>query len=357
MLPQKTEKEKGGAAHAELASDSAQKNSNQTANGSASASSNVVANPSVPKSIASGGGSPQTALPTGVLNALGGLKTLAGSAFALHVTPANGNQEGNGQGTNDQQQGNANSDGANQNSTTAGLELSPLAGSTSAGSFAVEAAHAESGLQNTQSLTTAFSAPGNWSASTPVTNAGEGSTAGSVVSTAPEVSEVQDEDLTSAPQTVRTVQIQLAGEGDGRVDLRLVQHGDGLSVSVRASDSALTKGLQDNLPELSARLAAEKYQTHTFLPEAGSTNASTSSSSEDHNGQSQDQSNGRSFSQSSDGRQSDSQSNSRQNSQGQQDDGAGWWRRMNALGKLSSSSSSSTSSSVSGEQSNTSVNP
>ncbi len=127
----------------------------------------------------------------------------------------------------------------------------------------------------------------NWSAATSAVPPQDPSTGPTVASTTVEVDEIGGEDPTSSPQTVRTVQVQIVGEGDGRVDLRLVQHGDGLSVSVRSSDSALTKGLQENLPELSARLAADKYQTHAFLPAVGNTNGSSSTSSEDHAGQSQ----------------------------------------------------------------------
>jgi hypothetical protein len=64
------------------------------------------------------------------------------------------------------------------------------------------------------------------------------------------------------------------------VDLRLVEHAGGLSVSVRSSDSSLTRGLQEHLPELSDRLEAARYQTQTWLPAASQTPSGGSSTGE-----------------------------------------------------------------------------
>jgi hypothetical protein len=69
---------------------------------------------------------------------------------------------------------------------------------------------------------------------------------------------------TSAP--VRAVRVQLAAEGNQRVDLTLVERAGALSVSVRSADSNLARSLQDHLPDLSARLGEQRYQTETWTP-------------------------------------------------------------------------------------------
>jgi hypothetical protein len=112
-----------------------------------------------------------------------------------------------------------------------------------------------------------------------------------------ETREIAEQGPVAAPQPVRTLQLQLAREGEGRVDLRLVEHAGGLSVTVRASDSALTRGLQDNLPELSARLAADKYQTHILLPAANEASTTLAGSSDQPAGKSYEPGGGRNFSQ------------------------------------------------------------
>ena len=156
----------------------------------------------------------------------------------------------------------------------------------------------------------------------------------SVAAAAP-VAEIETEDPTGVAQPVRTLQLQLGGTGDQRVDLRLIEHAGGLSVSVRASDSSLTRGLQDNLPELSARLAAEHYQTQTWLPAAGQTSAGGHSSGSSE--QSPDQRGGRQSSQ--DGSSSGGQGHSQQGRE--QDQTPTWWRQMAALGDAPASSSAS----------------
>jgi Flagellar hook-length control protein FliK len=272
---------------------------------------------------------------------------LSGSAFAMHITPAvANNQNGAGQG-NPNQQENSNQDPE----SAATAALTPTA---SASGDPTTSKLLLSNTPQTQSSVEAQQVPGlssapiaAWPAAASSTAAPQQTNARSTISTTWEAGEIGAEEATGAPQTVRTVQVQLTGEGEGRVDLRLVQHGDGLSVSVRASDSALTKGLQENLPELSARLAAEKYQTHTFLPAATETasGGSSSGSSDRHSGQSQDQASNRSFSQNGNG----GQSNQRE----QPDQGAAWWRQLAALNKLSASLSNSTA----GAQSSQAVQP
>ncbi len=148
--------------------------------------------------------------------------------------------------------------------------------------------------------------------------------------------------------------MQLGGEGQSKVEVRLVEHAGGLSVSVRASDSALTKGLQDNLPDLSARLAVERYQTHTFLPpmNEASNGGSSFGSPDQSSGQSHEQKGRGNLSQQGGdggGRQQQGQSGGQQ-PQGQE---TARWRQLAALGNLPFPASSS----VSGSQPATPANP
>jgi hypothetical protein len=62
------------------------------------------------------------------------------------------------------------------------------------------------------------------------------------------------------------VRVQLAAEGNQRVDLTLVERAGALSVSVRSADSNLARSLQEHLPDLSARLGEQRYQTETWMP-------------------------------------------------------------------------------------------
>jgi hypothetical protein len=79
----------------------------------------------------------------------------------------------------------------------------------------------------------------------------------------------------SAP--VRAVRVQLAAEGNQRVDLTLVERGGALSVSVRSADSNLARSLQEHLPDLSARLGEQRYQTETWTPRVELPSASAGS--------------------------------------------------------------------------------
>jgi hypothetical protein len=65
---------------------------------------------------------------------------------------------------------------------------------------------------------------------------------------------------------MRAVRVQLAAEGNQRVDLTLVERAGALSVSVRSADSNLARSLQEHLPDLSARLGEQRYQTETWTP-------------------------------------------------------------------------------------------
>jgi len=86
---------------------------------------------------------------------------------------------------------------------------------------------------------------------------------------APTASSASAPELPSQPsEPVRAVRVQLATEGNQRVDLTLVERAGTLSVGVRSADSNLTRALQEHLPDLSARLAGERYQTELWTPRA-----------------------------------------------------------------------------------------
>jgi hypothetical protein len=273
---------------------------------------------------------------------------LSGAAFALHVTPAGNHSEATqktastaGVGANAVQilptsaatatpVDNAPSDpGAVAGGVIdpAGLLVSSTLAAGSARSRQVSAIGASLDAADT----TPWSAP----TSSPALLGDQAKPAESVTPAAP-VTEVDVEDPAGSAQPVRTLQLQLGGTGDQRVDLRLVEHAGGLSVSVRASDSNLTRGLQDNLPELSSRLAAEHYQTQAWLPAAGQTSAGGHSAGSFE--QAPDQRGGRQSSQ-GDSPSSGGQGNPQQGRQ--QDQTPAWWRQMATLGGAADSVSTS----------------
>ena len=306
--------------------------------------------------------------------ALNGLKSLPGAAFAMHITPAASQSNGI---HNDTSQNNAGQNNAGQNnpnrtnasprnasqangraSSGASDATSPnpsesVGAGTSApllsasGDLAVNGAHAQAipdTTPNAANLPAAMHIVSSASAA-PLASLNDHAASAESTPRIGETREIAEQGPVAAPQPVRTLQLQLAREGEGRVDLRLVEHAGGLSVTVRASDSALTRGLQDNLPELSARLAADKYQTHILLPAANEASTTLAGSSDQPAGKSYEPGGGRNFSQNGAGSGGDGagRQNSGQHggqSGGEQNQPSAWWRQMAALGKLSSADSS-----------------
>ena len=68
--------------------------------------------------------------------------------------------------------------------------------------------------------------------------------------------------------TVRSAHVQIAGEGNERVDVRLYERAGTLSVSVRAADADLAKSLQQHTSELTTQLASGHYKTELWTPAA-----------------------------------------------------------------------------------------
>jgi hypothetical protein len=95
---------------------------------------------------------------------------------------------------------------------------------------------------------------------------------------APNVAPAAPPELPSqANAPLRAVRVQLAAEGNQRVDLTLVERAGALSVSVRSADSNLARSLQEHLPDLSARLGEQRYQTETWTPRVELPSASAGS--------------------------------------------------------------------------------
>jgi hypothetical protein len=63
--------------------------------------------------------------------------------------------------------------------------------------------------------------------------------------------------------------LQLKGEDNRRVDVRLVDRGGELHVSVKAGDAELAQTLQEHMPELTSRLDAERLTAEVWLPQFG----------------------------------------------------------------------------------------
>jgi hypothetical protein len=286
-------------------------------------------------------------LPPAAAAALGGLKSLSGAAFAMHITPtANPSNVSSALAAPSSEQPDS---AVNQSNDKAGspdladslppVTLPTISGSQPQPSETANAGTPPIGLPVPPLMLNA-----------PMPTADTAAASGEPAPISLEPVEIASENTDGLAQPVRTVQLQLAGEGAGRVDLRLVEHAGGLSLSVRATDTVLTRGLQDNLPELSARLAAERYQTHTFLPSVGEASGGAFLGSSDQpSGQAQQESGGRAFSQGGSGyggdggRQQAGQQGGQHSGQdagqegGQSEEPSAWLRHLTTLTSLSSS--------------------
>ena len=92
---------------------------------------------------------------------------------------------------------------------------------------------------------------------------------------------------------MRNVQVQLAADNNQRVNLKVMDIGGELRVSVRTSDPALAQTLQDRMPELTGRLEQQHYRTEVWTPrveradESSSSQSGASSSQSDNSGREQ----------------------------------------------------------------------
>lgn len=85
-----------------------------------------------------------------------------------------------------------------------------------------------------------------------------------IVSTAADAAEAVREAANSEP--VKNVHMQLVSEDNRRVDVRLVDRGGELHVSVKSGDLNLTQDLQSHMHELTSRLDKQHFQTEVWMP-------------------------------------------------------------------------------------------
>jgi hypothetical protein len=71
---------------------------------------------------------------------------------------------------------------------------------------------------------------------------------------------------TAAPDPLRNILLQLKSEDNRRVDVRLIDRGGELHVSVKSVDPALAQQLQEHMPELTSRLSEQQFSHEVWVP-------------------------------------------------------------------------------------------
>ncbi|MBV8829426.1 MAG: hypothetical protein JO108_09405 [Acidobacteriaceae bacterium] len=93
----------------------------------------------------------------------------------------------------------------------------------------------------------------------------------------------------SSNSSINHVQVQLQGDNNQRVDVRLVDNNGELRVSVRTSDANLAQSLGERIPELTSRLDSQRLHSEVWTPGAspqGRTESSATSFSNSQSGNS-----------------------------------------------------------------------
>jgi hypothetical protein len=119
------------------------------------------------------------------------------------------------------------------------------------------------------------------------------------------------------------MQVQINGQDNLRIDLRLVERSGTLSMSVRSLDSSLNRSLQDHLPELMTKLADQPGQAEWWTPK---TPAADGSNGPGHDSRSKENSPG------SQGQQSPTSQDSGKQQGGRQSHQPKWVEELAALG-------------------------
>jgi hypothetical protein len=83
------------------------------------------------------------------------------------------------------------------------------------------------------------------------------------------------------PEPVRNVHMQVIGDNNSRVDVRLMDRGGELHVSVKSGDVNLAQNLQDHMPELTSRLEQQQFQTEVWIPKLADNGKSEMSGTRD----------------------------------------------------------------------------
>ncbi len=89
----------------------------------------------------------------------------------------------------------------------------------------------------------------------------------------------------SRNEAVRNVRLQVEGENNQRVDVRLTDQGGELRVNVRSADATLTQAMQDHMPDLTNRLQQQHFRTEVWLPRSSQTSNSDASNTRGSNSQ------------------------------------------------------------------------
>jgi len=84
----------------------------------------------------------------------------------------------------------------------------------------------------------------------------------------------------AAGARVSDVRLQLSGQNNQRVDVRLMDRGGELHVTVRGADEQVVSALQDNLPELAARLDQQHVRAEIWAPRSGAVESSAPSAAD-----------------------------------------------------------------------------
>ena len=136
------------------------------------------------------------------------------------------------------------------------------------------------------------------------------------------------EPAAQANAPLRAVRVQLAAADNQRVDLTLVERAGALSVSVRSADSNLARSLQEHLPDLSARLSEQRYQTETFTPRVELPSASAGSAGSSESGRRNFESGGQKH-----GGQNGNSNPQQQQQGGREDAAPAWFEELAAMGR------------------------
>ncbi len=184
----------------------------------------------------------------------------------------------------------------NPDSPSAGLSDQTAAGSFAAqisGTISSEVVKVGSSLGGNDSAGTDLSAlTSDGSASQPAVTSSKDADASSADDVAAVTAQPDEPPATSQP--LKTVQVQITGADDQKVDLKLVEKAGTLTMSVRSADGNLTKALQQSLPELTTKLSDQRIQAewwHADMQTASPSQKQSGASSSGHGSGGQDQQN------------------------------------------------------------------
>jgi hypothetical protein len=105
------------------------------------------------------------------------------------------------------------------------------------------------------------------------------------------------EDQLNTTRPMKEISLQISTEGEQKVDVRLVERGGEVLVSVRTQNTALAHEMRQELGSLTGKLAQSGYATEQFTPPAASSSNPSDQRDAPQNqdssrGQGQDQHNG-----------------------------------------------------------------